>query len=385
MSKIRCSLCGGLLVDNKCTFCGLDNSIYHRERQLERSFSSQDQERLNSYARRTKTTENTYSGQAQTQQDPYSSHTRRASPPGKATRPEGRSSSRAAYERQKNAGNKRRRLIFILTIVILISALPGLFRIGRSWLDTLRSMSDVLEWSDDDPNSNSGYDDSSDTYEYDPYEYVTEEIPETGSTFETVLGNGNYMVGVHIPEGVYTAELVAGNGTLSADHEDYSIYEYVYFGSDPEYDEVTVKEDLRLYNGELVQIDSNLIVHLTTSNAQPLEQEPAANPLSEPVFLDEGTYIAGDGEIPEGLFDISYDTASGEDYGYASISLTYPGGLREYCWVNSPEATVISDEYTDVSARNIVFSEGTVVTVEYGGIILEPSEGYYDIDYSQYE
>ena len=43
MLKKKCSLCGGDLVNNRCTFCGLDNSIYDRERSIRRSISSQSE------------------------------------------------------------------------------------------------------------------------------------------------------------------------------------------------------------------------------------------------------------------------------------------------------------------------------------------------------
>ena len=36
MKGKRCNLCGGRLQENRCELCGLDNSIYERERHMER-------------------------------------------------------------------------------------------------------------------------------------------------------------------------------------------------------------------------------------------------------------------------------------------------------------------------------------------------------------
>ena len=41
MAKLRCRLCGGKLVNNRCTFCGLDNSCYDRDRTYQKTFSDQ--------------------------------------------------------------------------------------------------------------------------------------------------------------------------------------------------------------------------------------------------------------------------------------------------------------------------------------------------------
>ena len=73
-----------------------------------------------------------------------------------------------------------------------------------------------------------------------------------------------------------------------------------------------------------------------------------------------------------------------DDYGYSSVTLTYPNGSSEYLWVDSTDYAPVSDEYTDTGAKNIVIPDGTEVSVEYGSITLTPSEVYYDVDYTEY-
>ena len=163
-----------------------------------------------------------------------------------------------------------------------------------------------------------------------------------------------------------------------------SIYRYVSFGTEPEYDQVTEEGDLRLYNGGVLNVDSGVILRFTSENAQPLTQEIKENPLSEPVSLEAGTYTSGDGIIPEGIYDITALGKPEDDYGYSSVTLTYPNGSSEYLWVDSSDYAPVTDEYTDTGAKNIVIPNGTEVSVEYGSVTLTPSEGYYDVDYTEY-
>lgn len=372
MAKRRCSLCGGRLSDNKCTLCGLDNSIYQREREMILSYNDSRQKQDSRYMAQPHKTDN--GRQRQIQQKTHNPRGRVSSLSG--TNAPQRTAPPRRPQPQKARSSRRSPAVITAVVILLIAALSllqPLLRIGRSLLDKLDSF---------ESDSYVSYDDTYDNYEYwDPYEYVTEEIPETGDSFDTVIGYGTYIVGIHIPEGVYTAELIAGDGFLVAEHEEYFLYDSIYFGTDSAYDQVTEREDFRLYNGEIIDLDSRLIVRLTTENAQPLEQEPQENPLSDPVTLEPGVYTVDNDAVPQGIFDISADTSDPD--AYANVILTYPNGTSEYYWVDSTYA-ITSEEYSDPSARNIVFPAGTDVTVEYGDVVLTPSEVYYDVDYSQY-
>ena len=74
-----------------------------------------------------------------------------------------------------------------------------------------------------------------------------------------------------------------------------------------------------------------------------------------------------------------------DTFGYTSIILNYPNGEVQNFWVDGPEYAVTSDEYSDRNIRNVVIPAGTDVSVTYGDAVFIPGEGYYDVDYSEYE
>ncbi len=371
MAKGRCSLCGGKLSGGRCTLCGLDNSIYRRERSYAKSGSS----RYGSWKEERSHTA------PPAQEKPLHSipHTQK---------PE---TGHAAGGRQKLAGNVQRPgrgsavrrkpgtwgciTAVIILAAVLLNFLPDLIEFGEEIIRDISGES-----------SDSGM--SGDTYDvmqdYDPYEYVTRQIPAAGEPYETVAGAGVYKVGVHIPEGVYRAELEEGSGALSISDEENGIYYSVYFDPDEGYGWVTEEDDIRLYNGAELKIDSGVILKLSAENAQPLVQTAAENPLTEPVTLEAGTYVAGEGELPEGIYDITAKEEREDEYGYTSISIIYPNGSTEFFWVDGPDYALTTENYTDISVKNIVIPAGTEISVEYGDAVLTPGEGYYDVDYSQY-
>lgn len=361
MLNKKCRLCGGRLVNNRCTFCGLDNSIYDRENSRQSS-SSQPQSKSPPAA------DPVYHMQEeQTRQHTASrAKQKNTAQKQKAVYAGRQTASGSLSRRPVSAGRNRGWLVWIIIIaVILFALLPAL----------TDNVSGIF---------GNTYSEITDDSDYDPYAYVTREIPADGEIYETVLSSGIYRVGVHIPEGIYHAELVEGAGSIEINDDENSIYHYVTFGTDSEYGQVTEDNDIRLYNGADLNIDSGVVLRFTTDNAQPLTQETKENPLSEPVSLEPGTYICGDGIIPEGIYDITSVNAPGDDYGYSNVTLTYPNGSYEYLWIDSPDYSPVSDEYADTGTKNIVIPDGTEVSVEYGSVNLTPSDGYYDVDYTEY-
>ena len=368
MFKKKCSLCGGRLENNRCTLCGLDNSIYEQRRPVRQSTMEP--------AHRVQTPKpNPSSGTKSASQKKQAQHMPRQ--PGSIQPPRRIQVQNMQPQDKKSKYSSR---IVLLTIVITVSL------IVLSFILSLQNGDDDHIWSDE------GYvwSDEYDTYDYSdyaPYEYVTREIPETGETYETVLGNGIYRIGVHVPEGIYRAELSEGTGSIQIKDEENGIYHYVTFGTDTEYDQVTEEEDIRLYNGADLLVDSGVILRFVTENAQPPVQEIQENPLKEPVSLEAGNYTAGSDmtpQIPQGIYDITALDTLTDEYGYSSVTLTYPNGSSEYLWIDSSDYAPVTDEYTDISAKNIVITDGTEITVEYGSVTLMPGKGYYDVDYTQY-
>lgn len=396
MAKWRCSLCGGRLSEGRCTLCGLDNTIYKREisysgDSLQDESRREQKQHIKAQPQRQARRPEQYGRKDTSETGKYNAAAASAGGSGYGTGPAGQRSTAAPVQRAKqqsrsagrpahNKKTKSGRLAFlVILLIILFSFLPAVIEAVQSMLQDISSDSGQ----DFDTYFSDSYDNGE--TDYDPYEYVTREIPDTGEAFEIVLGNGIYKVGVHIPEGVYRAEVVEGAGSVGITDDENIIYDSVYLGEEEEYGQVTAAEDLRLYSGAELQVGDGVIVKLSTENAQPLIQETSENPLTESVSLPEGTCISGDDTVPQGIYDMTADTSDEGDYGYSSVTLIYPNGESEYFWVEGPDYAVTSPQYTDISVRNIVIPEGTEISVEYGGVILEPSEGYYDVDYSGYE
>lgn len=382
MTRKKCNLCGGSLVNNRCTLCGLDNSVYDREAARLRNNVSQQ-----NYSSSVKPASRTVpSLQKQKSDNPsVSAPPKNTVHQSSAGSPVSQPSAGMPYRTGRGQNGKKWGWIIgiIIVVIILSAALPELIDRGSTAYDNIFGAdgeSGSYSWE----NTYSDNDWDIDNYTYDPYSYVTREIPAEGESYEVLLGNGIYKVGVHIPEGIYRAELEEGTGSIQIRDEENNIFHSVYFGTEEEYDEVTESDDIRLYNGAELEVDSNVILRFLTDNAQPLTQEPSANPLTEAVTVKEGTYTAGDGEIPEGIFDISAIDISEDGSGYASITLVYPDGTSSYLWADSQDFTVTTDDYENTSVKNVVIPAGTEVSIEYGATVFTPSEGYYDVDFARY-
>lgn len=351
----KCNLCGGRLSGGKCEFCGLDNSLYGRDYQ----------------------------------QKPHETPPA-GSAPAKGAAPH-RQSSGAAHNRQTKSRQKSptprmtparpspngRRIALVLIIsiaVIFVSALlPVLIQAGKYIVQEFSDSGSDYSWQSD--GDSSYYDD------YDLYSHVKREIPTSGDSYETVLGDGFYLVGVHIPEGVYTVELQEGTGSFNITDEENIIYEYFWFGDDEDYDEILYLEDVRLYNGAWVSVSDVVFLTLSTDNAQPLTAQPGPDPLADgTVILDEGTYIAGD-DFTEGVYDLYPATALEE--ARSSIDLTYPDGGTDYLWMSNSSYNEIPDYYLEHGVKNVVLSSGTELLLEGDDILLQPSEGYFEDYQSQ--
>lgn len=361
----KCSLCGGQLVDNKCEFCGLDNSIYDRDHMK------------NPYripASDSKPESGQRSGVHMKQ--PHRTGRSTGSGPGSHASVQ----PKEIRKKFKGSNNSSQKLVVVIIVILILAVIlvPALIQLGNTWQDSPSFPEDTDSWMGflDDHDAPNIID------EYDPYSYVSREIPEAGDSYETVLGHGFYQVGVHIPEGVYHAELIEGSGILSILDEGNMIYDSVWFGPDEEWDEVTEQDDLRLYSGAQIEVYDKVLLKLTTANAQPYTKELTANPLTETITLDEGVYTVGEGELPEGIYDL-YLRSDG-DYTYTDIEITYPDGSNSYL---TPDRDIYSEDpdyYTDKGIKNVILPAGTQVTLSGSPLDFRPGAGCYDIDYTSY-
>lgn len=209
-----------------------------------------------------------------------------------------------------------------------------------------------------------------------PYEYAERELSETGEHYETELSQGEYLVGVHLPEGSYTAELLEGRGGLSLEDMENGIYLWQSFGTEAEYDELQVLEDVRLYAGAHVTIRDPVLLKLTTENGQTEALEFVENPLTETVPVEKDETLEVGDEIVPGVYDLH--TESG--WGILRCRIrddAYEEGYYEVSYW-------LSGEEMDDAYRNLYLKEGTEVTAEENSLELVPSEVIGTGDYGEY-
>lgn len=285
MAGYRCRLCGGRLSGGKCLLCGLDNSIYDRERLWQETAVRQEERK--GKTPRTPVTYETSSGAKKrdlgTNSHKSAQHSRvqtdasyRKSAAHAAVQPKPLRATRqkrsagSASGIRFSTGRRGGIMAVVIAGIVLISFLPGVIESGES----IFSEPDAPDFLVDDDiyyYDDSGLEDYEELFsEEDLYEYVTREIPEEGEYQELILENGFYTVGTDIPEGVYRADLVEGSGVLNVTDDENGIYMGTYFDEDDDVNGVISQTDIRLYNGAAIEIDSGVILKLTTANAQPM-------------------------------------------------------------------------------------------------------------------
>ena len=141
--------------------------------------------------------------------------------------------------------------------------------------------------------------------DYDPYGFVTREIPAEGYEYVTSLGQGEYVVGVHLPEGIYICTTSGSYASIDVQDEENSIWLYEWV--DEEQPELL---DVRLYEGAIIEIYGDKPMVMVTSNAQG-ECEKLANPLGESTVSIQTGALAGEDYMP-GVYDIRAEDGYGE-------------------------------------------------------------------------
>lgn len=351
MQRGRCSLCGGKLVNNRCQLCGLNNSVNEKERQYERQGERQGYIEEEENAKTPVERSSVPKKSVKVQRENHHTYGKQVQVP--------------AVKKKSVGKNGLAKFISVITVIFMV------FSFGASiWPDVKQSVFEFAGISTEE---------EGDYYEEtDPYAYVTRQISKEGSEFSGFLGPGFYQVGVHLPEGVYEISLEDGYGSFTIQDEENVIFDYSLFGDDMEMeDEVTTKDDVRLYNGAKLQIGDGVVLKFQTSNAQPLEQQFVENPLKATIEVN-GEYIVGEGVIPEGIYDIRIEEE------YADVEIQYPSGDNEYIWLERLTHQNGNIVYEEEGCKNVVLPEGTNVVFQGEGIFLEPCEDYYFVDFDTY-
>lgn len=335
----KCTLCGEKL-DSRgfCTECGLNNN--KSEKHYKVNESSCDNESLTHIHEETEN-----KNQAEVSQQKQ-----------KTVKPQ-----------QKANTLSKKHIITILTVLVTIAG------IGVSIIkDQLSRGSDTDVNIDDIFNSGENISDTSDLYEdYDPYQWVTQTLPEEGESAEYTLASGNYIVGVHIPEGIYQAEVKDSSDAVKIVDFNNSIFLYDY----SEEDEGNYLEDLRFYQGATVSIYTNSEIKLSSDNVQTTElKATTANPLTETVKLEAPVTSVAGKEFAAGI----YDVYCREGTGNVDISIIGEDGQEEasyYLFNNKSNPGKNSFKYVVLPAGAIVKC-GENVSVE-----MIPSENIVSDDY----
>lgn len=346
----RCSLCGGKLNSNGiCTECGLDNNKSDKNYRINQSEC--DHEPLT----------HVHHGKNEKPEKQPKPNTPRQSWQGSTTTYSGNTGSTGSTGRKKSGKNKKpgRIISKIIAVIVIFNVFFGIFQ---------PLVSDILD------DAISGYQENTQDYtRSDPYEYVTKELPEDGESVSFELTSGDYVVGVHIPEGNYQADVSYDYDTVQVDDGDSGLYLYEYAGrTDGDY-----LDDLRLYNGAIVHISSQTTITLYSDNAQTDNVFYEDNPLAgqKPVTIKEDAIVGPD--LPAGVYDLTL--VSGE--GSVDVDI-----YTEYGESMETKNLYLGENCTDGKEyKNLVLPNNAQITLDDNmELRLTPSEKVSTTDYYQY-
>ena len=406
MKKRRCYLCGGKLVNGRCTLCGLDNTKIERKnyRLNESSFDRKGIEAKHlceSHNGKPSGSHTNQSGGQNRQRQNGQNQQRQVSwqngqnQQGQTFRQNGQNqqgqTSRQRGQNWTQTGGKKKtagkqKKGWISTVIVLLMILISVGGPAVSYIKTV--IETVINQFDDADSDNwwSGSEIDTSVDENDPYEFVTRELSDSGEVYDTELGYGEYVVGTDIPEGTYEVTLQSGYGSFQTDDPDNSIYLYGYFSENAsdEDEDITEMEDVRLYEGAHVMIGEDVVLAFHTENGQTGQMQSEDNPLSVTYTLQpEKKYTVGK-EIPAGVYDVS----GTKDWAVMEYEI-YLGELydKEYDSLNYQSYSIMVEAGSENAIyKNAVLTEGTEITVT-GKMILTPSkkigsqdyEAFYDI------
>ena len=391
MKKRRCYLCGGKLVNGRCTLCGLDNTKIERKnyRLNESSFDGKGIEAKhlceshNGKPSGGLNRQGQASWQSGRNQQGQSSWQNGQNQQGQSSWQSGQNWTQTGRKKKKSGKKKKG---WISTIIVLLMILISIGGPAISFVTTeiKNKIYQINNSGDDNWWSGSEIDTSVD--ENDPYEFVTRELSDSGEVYDTELGYGEYVVGTDIPEGTYEVTLQSGYGSFQTEDPDNSIYLYGYFSENAsdEDEDITEMEDVRLYDGAHVMIGEDVVLAFHTENGQTGQMQSEDNPLSVTYTLQpEKKYTVGK-EIPAGVYDVS----GTKDWAVMEYEI-YLGELydKEYDSLNYQSYSIMVEAGSENAIyKNAVLTEGTEITVT-GKMILTPSkkigsqdyEAFYDI------
>lgn len=268
---------------------------------------------------------------------------------------------------QKKTGSRIKTIVKLFVIVnillVIISSMYGIYKEHSYQTDFMESIF-VGEYEESEEN--------------DPYEYASRELSSDGDNLTQVLGAGEYVVGTHIPEGNYTITLQEGSCYFNLNDDENSIYMGESFGKNKEYDEVSKRQDVRLYQNAQFSISEGAVLEFSTDCAQSQSMTYIENPLTEQILVKQDeTRIVGT-DIPAGIYNVICQDGS--------VWLTYfiPANPEWYDEDYIKNGLWLDPKYGSESYSNLVLPEGTKISAEDGDLLLIPSERIASEDYGSH-
>jgi hypothetical protein len=205
-------------------------------------------------------------------------------------------------------------------------------------------------------------------------------LSETGDDFTTLLDGGKYVVGVHLPEGLYKVTLVEGEGSLKVEDGTNNISVYEWFELDEEgeeeelYSHITELDDVRLFNGAHIDVYTDVVLSFETHNGQTAQMFAMENPLKDVFNIPKGTTLVCGVDFEPGVYDIQGFSDNG------LLFYTHP-----YYWSDDGEfyeEILWLDE--GMAYKNIVLLDGAEIYSDDANFTLVPSPQIGNIDYDTY-
>ena len=336
----RCTLCGGKLNGQGiCTECGLDNTKSDKNYRLNQSDC--DHMPLTHVHEHPAEPSKPRKVKKSQPAQPYS------------PQPQGYGQPATNYGKPKKKGGCLRALAVMLVFLIVF---------GGVLVPLISTIRDKIQ---DYAYQQSGYEEAG------PYEYVENNLPEAGVSQKFELASGEYVVGVHIPEGKYTVTSEDDYDTIQVDDEENGIYLYEYRGQ-----EDNNLDDIRLYDGALVEIESKTKMTLTTENAQELTGGEQNQQTAETKIEGDKNYVVGS-NFEAGVYDLEVTDGSGN----LDIRIKDKSGTEvTTIYMYLGESSSYGKDY-----KNLVLPEGSVIKSEGDiQIKLTPSEKIVSDDYADY-
>lgn len=343
MGKTKCSLCEGLIVNNRCTGCGMyyreeskryylnvrrsdeESVVLNEEPEHEKKYRLLEEEKkktqntIEKYQKSDMSWEKYASIKPNGKTEAAKANTRKTNTTkinttktstSKVNTTKSYTTGKTVSGNAKNttkSANKTWGLA--LSLLIFIGGVAGVLsdQIKEENTEKIYSEEAVVEpVYDEDVYGDEDWDyEDVDIYEYAPYS-----LDIAGESFTARLEAGTYRVGQQLPEGIYTASTADEWIYLHLSDTGNSIYGSWYMDindTGAEGEEKYQAYDIRLYQGAVIEIEGDGELILVTHNAQMGKMlEGKRNPLLDEIDeirLGEETLTAGK-DFPAGMYDV---------------------------------------------------------------------------------